>query len=125
MSASGVALSGVCGHPEGVCCYPLHVAAQAFAKEREAAFLVPGVIAYVAEHPGCSTRSVYRGVTAGTQEQRCTAIKLAVSQGSIREERVRAKLQRFWVAPPSGPAHPEVLTDPAATSVVAQSGIPT
>lgn len=100
------------------------MAAQAFAKERQAAFLVPAVIGYVAEHPGCSTRSVYRGVTAGTQEQRCIAIKLAVSQGSIREERVRAKLQRFWVVPPSGAAHPEMLTGPAATSVAAQSGNP-
>jgi len=88
---------GVCGQPEGDCCYPPHVAAQAFTRKRDAAFLVPAVIAYVAEHPECSTRSVYRGVTAGTQEKRCITIELAVSQGSIFQERVRASWSGWWL----------------------------
>jgi hypothetical protein len=81
-----------CGRAQGECCLPVHEAAQQLAREWAAAPLVPLIVAFVAVTPGCSARSVYRGIRTGTQQLRLEALELAVSQGLIRRERLQAVL---------------------------------
>lgn len=91
-----------CGRSEGDCCFRLHEAAQAFAGEREAAPLVPLVVQFVAEDPGCSANQVCTALMlrhVRTRRALMLALTLAEAEGFIGRQRVGPRLQRFWASP--------------------------
>lgn len=90
-----------CGRSEGDCCHQAHLAAERFASEREAASLVPVVVEYVRDHPGCSARALYSVLIiprARTKQGLLRALSLAESQGLVTRQRIGKKLQRYWAA---------------------------
>lgn len=94
-SASG-AQQAACGRPEGECCHPIHQAAEAFAREREAADAVPAVVAFVTNSPGCSARAVYLGVAGLPRQKVLAALALAEREGLLRRELAGPRLHRLW-----------------------------
>lgn len=93
-------VASACGRAEGECCYPLHQAAQAFAGEREAALLVPEVVGFVGEHPGCSAKAVYDALMprGWRRASVLSALELAVARDMLRRDWIGPRRQRFWLA---------------------------